>query len=117
VNASGQVVGYSTIASGEYHAFSWTREGGMIDLGTIGGRNYFTTAVNDIGQVVGWSNFADGKSRPFSWTLGGGMIDLGTLGARYLRPHALVRLDPLRNRGSADDPVGTRLSHQGDRAK
>ena len=34
VNNSGQVVGVSDI-SGNRHAFSWTRQGGMVDLGTL----------------------------------------------------------------------------------
>src|SRR5204862_544099 len=63
----------------ERHAFSWTREGGMIDLGTLGGSYSFAGAVNDSGQIVGDSAIATGNPRAFSWTSTGGMIDLGTL--------------------------------------
>jgi probable HAF family extracellular repeat protein len=39
MNSSGQVVGYSELPSDTAtHAFLWTRAGGMIDLGTLGGR-------------------------------------------------------------------------------
>ena len=34
VNTGGQVVGSSTTANGQTHAFLWTAAGGMVDLGT-----------------------------------------------------------------------------------
>jgi probable HAF family extracellular repeat protein len=38
INDDGQVVGSSgTAASGLAHAFSWTPDGGMVDIGTPGG--------------------------------------------------------------------------------
>jgi probable HAF family extracellular repeat protein len=57
VSDSGHVVGWSFIAGdAEGHVFSWTKQGGMVDLGTLGG---FTSsnayAVNASGQVVGHS--------------------------------------------------------------
>ena len=33
----GVVVGESTTAAGDIHAFRWTRQTGMVDLGTLGG--------------------------------------------------------------------------------
>ncbi len=91
VNESGQVVGFSTVTPGRpmmlglpFHPFSWTRSGGMIDLGTLGGRfGAMPAAVNEAGQVVGTSSTPDDGAHPFSWTLAGGMIDLGTLGGLY----------------------------------
>ena len=56
VNASGQVVGTSfTGIPGQLHAFSWTPAGGMVDLGTLGGKWSFPLALNASGQVVGYS--------------------------------------------------------------
>jgi probable HAF family extracellular repeat protein len=56
VNEHGQVVGWSLIAGdAATHAFSWTKEGGMVDLGTLGGTDSLAVAVNDRGQVVGYT--------------------------------------------------------------
>src|SRR5437773_2484653 len=67
VNASGQVVGTSTIAGdAASHAFSWTAASGMIDLGTLGGNNSEARGVNASGQVVGTSTIAgDAEFHPF----------------------------------------------------
>jgi probable HAF family extracellular repeat protein len=50
VNAAGQVVGYMYTQTFTYHAFSWTANGGMIDLG-----EGFAGRVNSRGQIVGYS--------------------------------------------------------------
>ena len=65
LNDRGQVVGLSMTAGGSWHAFSWTREYGMIDLGTLGGESN-ASAVNAHGQVVGYSYVveADGQEDP-----------------------------------------------------
>jgi len=76
MNDNGQVVGYSTTASGTQHAFSWTQSGGMIDLGVPSFGSYSAaTAVNYFGQVVGNSG-----NHGFSWTQTGGFVDIGSLG-------------------------------------
>src|SRR6266545_1319999 len=40
INEAGQVIGGSTTSSGDLHAFLWTQERGMIDLGTLAGSTY-----------------------------------------------------------------------------
>jgi probable HAF family extracellular repeat protein len=50
-----RVVGYSTTSSGATHAFVWTANGGMTDLGTLGGTNSWATAINNNNLIVGYS--------------------------------------------------------------
>jgi probable HAF family extracellular repeat protein len=84
INDAGQVVGYSTTASGAKHAFVWTASGGMRDLGTLGGASSWATGINDVGQVVGGSYMAgDSAYHAFVWTASGGMRDLSTLGGTW----------------------------------
>ena len=80
VNNSGRVVGYSDTDGGFTHAFAWTVQGGIVDLGTLGESNSRAVAVNNGGQVVGDSDTAGGFTHAFVWTVMGGMKDLGTLG-------------------------------------
>jgi probable HAF family extracellular repeat protein len=88
INASGAVAGYSGVGPPTVsHAFYWTRAGGMVDLGTLGGERSYGHALNDSGQVVGNSEVPAGEyeyfiSHAFSWTQAGGMVDLGTLGGK-----------------------------------
>ena len=63
----------------KYHAVIWN-DGGMTDLGTLGGDSSYALGVNDNGQVVGYSFLADNSTRhAFIWSASAGMTDLGTL--------------------------------------
>jgi probable HAF family extracellular repeat protein len=80
INASGQVVGASYVASSSPHAFLYSG-GVMQDLGTFGGRfsiASYATGINASGQVVGTSDDANGYPHAFLYG-GGKMTDLGTL--------------------------------------
>lgn len=68
INASGQVVGTSSIPSGHFHAFLW-QNGTMTDLGTLGNNASRANAVNNAGLVVGDIYMGGGTipSHAFVW--------------------------------------------------
>jgi probable HAF family extracellular repeat protein len=85
VNELGQVAGSSytsstVSASGlpTMDPFLWTKNEGMIDLGSFGGTSGGPNSLNNRGQVIGSSNLAgDQGSDPFLWDHGK-LIDLFT---------------------------------------
>jgi len=89
INDSGQVVGWSYVASGKMHAFLWTLKEGMRDLGTLGGADSVAKSINYQGQVVGNSDNRLPRIHAFLWTVKDGMRDLGTLGGAYSAAHAI----------------------------
>jgi len=81
INNSGTVVGQSPVAKGYRHAFSWTANGGMQDLGTLGGAESSALSINNKGWVVGTSltNNGTGLLHCFLWTASAGMQDFTVL--------------------------------------
>ncbi len=78
INNNGGVVGYRDIDD-TMRAFRWSRQGGVVDLGTLpGDKSSKAEAINGAGQVVGSSSGPQGE-HPFLWTPGAGFLDLGTL--------------------------------------
>jgi probable HAF family extracellular repeat protein len=82
LNDAGQVVGSSTLANGQTHAFLYSG-GTMTDLGTLGGNFSQAAGINSAGQVVGQSTDANGNTRAFLSSGGGPMTDVGDLGGNY----------------------------------
>jgi probable HAF family extracellular repeat protein len=82
INDAGQVVGESTTAAGDVHAFITGPNGvGMTDLGTLGGVISFAYGINEIGQVVGAARTVAGAAQHAFITGpdGVGMTDLNSL--------------------------------------
>src|SRR5437773_5049864 len=82
VNDRGQVVGASGSGAGS-RPFLWTLQGGMVDLGTLGGSSASAVAVSANGHVVGQSRTAgNAEDHAFLCTSEGGVTNLVTLGCR-----------------------------------
>ena len=80
MNSRGEVTGSSALpGDASYHAFLWSAERGMLDLGTLGGAGSHGNAVSDSGHVAGTSNTPWGTFHAFLWTAERGMVDVGTL--------------------------------------
>src|SRR2546423_1715894 len=79
INETGNVVGYATLpsntASQSYHAFMFNVEGGMQDLGTLGGgTRRIAHDINNAGQVVGGSEITPGNEHAFIYDATRGML-------------------------------------------
>ena len=67
INSSGHVVGYEATEDGDTRAVMWAN-GGMEDLGTLGGENSKARAINDADQVAGEAFLSDNGTRhAFLW--------------------------------------------------
>lgn len=80
IGAHGDVTGTLTTPSNFQHALSYSESTGVVDLGTLGGRQSGGLDINASGQITGWSDRGLGVVRPFLYTPGAGMADLGALG-------------------------------------
>ena len=103
VSADGSaVVVYAADASGQRHAFRWTRASGPVNIGAIdGGGDSGGFGINCDGSVV----FGSAGSQVFQWSSCGGMADLGDLAGRNFWRACLPRATRMGPRRSA--PVGT----------
>lgn len=112
INNKDQMTGFSYLSDqtecnpfieNALHAFIWTAEEGMIDLGTLGGKNSYGYGINDQGEVAGYSNLKDSMgSHAFLWTSKTGMTDLGTLGGSYSLGYAINKFGYVTGYSSTD---------------
>ena len=79
MNARGDIVGYSADATGARRAVQWTKDGAILDLGTLPGGDFSQAlGINSRGDIVGTSTSALG-SRAVIWTSADGLRDLNDL--------------------------------------
>jgi probable HAF family extracellular repeat protein len=115
LNSRGQVVGHSELPNdASFHAFLWTRETGMKDLGTLQG-DFASLAlgINDGGVVVGASiGPAFSTFRAVLWEKGT-MTDLNTLVDANPANLYLIQAESINSRGEIIGLAvdGTGLSH------
>jgi probable HAF family extracellular repeat protein len=91
INESGQVVGFSLFpnsadTSWPFHAFLYDN-GGLSDLGSLGGDSSTATDINTDGKIVGFARSTNGRYRAFLYE-NGDMIDLGTPDEDYFSSYA-----------------------------
>jgi len=69
INNEGAIVGFSDIIGNEFeHAFLWTLQGGMRDLGSIDLHNSGAYALNKWNQIAGYvESDVTGEIRPVTW--------------------------------------------------
>jgi probable HAF family extracellular repeat protein len=80
ISGNGRVVGGSDLPARDIsHAFLWTEDSGMIDLGSGRFALSYATAVNLRAGVAGVLNTLATGTNAFLWTPREGMRDLGTL--------------------------------------
>ena len=75
INDTGMIAGDSWVSGNTYHAFAWTRSGGMVDIDTPGHHASTPVGVSNKGMVAGNSMDPsnDNAGRIFWWTRAGGM--------------------------------------------
>ena len=90
LNPAGLVAGIITEEEGRRRAVIY-QHGRIRELGTLGGNEGFTKAINAHGVVVGSAQTASGAWHAFRYEEAGGMRDLGTLGGNSSYATAITR--------------------------
>lgn len=109
LNNNGQFAGFSNVDERThiFHAFRWSRQGGLVDLGVPAGyESSMATAINDSGLVVGDAGLAEGfGSATLLWDPQGGVRDLGHLGFPFARPVGINNAGRVAGNGLTADQV------------
>ena len=110
INAGGQIAGNSSTATGDSHAFSWTRRGRHDRPWHARRRRKRSVAINPRGQIVGRSNPTGsptlrhgGNSDAFSWTAHTGMVALGSLGGTHDNAIAVTNTGQVAGQSETSD--------------
>jgi probable HAF family extracellular repeat protein len=80
INDAGLIVGEINVwVNGVFgrHAMYWRESTGMVDIGTLGGRESGAGAVNSVGTIFGYSDVPGGTGwHAFEWNAASGMKDI-----------------------------------------
>jgi uncharacterized membrane protein len=82
ISADGECVVGSITAPTGIRPFRWTRESGVVDLGSLGGNAYARDVSGDGRTVVGFAMNPSGANVAFRWTPEAGLQSLESLGGR-----------------------------------
>ena len=112
LNDNGEMVGRVDPVG---HAFYWTKNTGLLDLGTLPGHSYSeAVGINSQGQVVGTST-SPTECVPFIWTATGGMKPLppmsGTWHSAAINDAGQVLVNHYWGRGHSATKLLTPLIH------
>jgi probable HAF family extracellular repeat protein len=113
VNDLGEAAGRSKVSDvlgTGTHAFLWTADGGMVDLGTLGGGISMATGINNQSQIVGKATTATEETRAFLWSSSTGMQDLGTLGGNFSLAEGINELGDIVGQSSLSGAPGRRAA-------
>jgi probable HAF family extracellular repeat protein len=70
INDQGEIVGFSQAANCEFHAFVYTQQSGMVDLGTLpGGIISYAQHINPRGLAAGIALGPDGREHAVRWNV------------------------------------------------
>ncbi len=89
MNDFGVVVGIGTGSNNFNRAFRSLPNGGLEEIGTLGGDESWAYAINNSNQICGTASFVTGDAHAFLFNDGNGMSDLGTLGGYTASAFAL----------------------------
>jgi probable HAF family extracellular repeat protein len=102
INNSAEVVGWfnqSASCAFTSHGFSWTKGGGLKDLGVLSGGQYsFAYSVNSAGQIVGTGDTSASSIVALLWTADGTLHNLNTLISAKV-PRVLVAANAINDAG------------------
>lgn len=65
INEAGVIGGGEIIGPQLMKAFTWNRNGGLADLGALGGVTAQTMSLNNRGEAVGWAGYTEGYHHAF----------------------------------------------------
>lgn len=116
LNRHGQVTGYADVPetgqqTGVFHAFRWSKQAGMVDIGRTPLRSSYGAVINDQGEIAGAAGFppAGDALHAARWNARNRVQDLGTLAGGTSAAAALNQAGTVVGWTEAPQNTGLRL--------